>query len=284
MGIYGQPNSWQCGPFALKHAFLAYGIFAHEDDLARVAGSSATVGTDEKGLGRAAARHGCTIQVIRRTDGAAARHELSRWLDAGVPVLLCLDQWEHWVTAIAIEGDDVVVFDSHYDAPLRIERIDQLLTRWAYHERRWRGVWHRTLYDSQPLVRRTTGFRLSLTSERTRFLLRPEAASLARSWNDIARELLPLSVIPGAQLELAFALERFIDGRRQRIVEQATEGADLDADAAHRTLDDLSFVARLYSAMLRPELEDRAADTLADLVQKHASKRAPRALVTRAAG
>ena len=40
MGIYPQPNTWQCGPFALKHALLTLGIVEHERKLTRVSGAN----------------------------------------------------------------------------------------------------------------------------------------------------------------------------------------------------------------------------------------------------
>ena len=47
MGIYPQPNLWQCGPFALKHALVALGILRDEKDISRLAGTHWWHGTDE---------------------------------------------------------------------------------------------------------------------------------------------------------------------------------------------------------------------------------------------
>src|SRR5881628_1434888 len=83
MAIYGQPNSWTCGPFALKHGLLALGVFAREDDLARVAASTERHGTDEPGLRRAARAHGVELRLRRATEPHAAGEELRRWLASG---------------------------------------------------------------------------------------------------------------------------------------------------------------------------------------------------------
>ena len=119
MAIYAQPNSWTCGPFALKHGLLALGVFAREDALASAAGSTEQYGTDEPGLRRAARLHGAELRTERWTNAHAAHRAAVAWLDRWVPVLLCLDQWEHWVTAVAADAEHVILFDSKYDAPLR---------------------------------------------------------------------------------------------------------------------------------------------------------------------
>jgi len=260
MAIYGQPNSWTCGPFALKHGLLALGVFAREDDLARVAASTERHGTDEPGLRRAARAHGVELRLRRATEPHAAGEELRRWLASGVPVLLCLDQWEHWVTAVAVDDDQVVVFDSKYDAPLRIESWQQLMERLACHRRpRW-GLRTRTLYDLHPITpRQPPRLRLALTAARARHLLQTENATLARRWDECARRLAPLAVTPGTQAELGQDLERFVQVRRQDIA------ALVAADAARvaGVVEELAFVAGMYRALLVPEAERDAVARLA---------------------
>ena len=68
MGLYPQPNQWQCGPFALKHALIPLGIFAEERTITRLSGSHWWNGTDEIQLGKAAKYFGCTMRMIRRHD------------------------------------------------------------------------------------------------------------------------------------------------------------------------------------------------------------------------
>lgn len=269
MGIYGQPNSWTCGPFALKHALLAFGVFAREDDLARVAGCTEQHGTDEPGLRRAARAHGVELRVQREREPAAADRALRTWLGRGTPVLLCLDQWEHWVTAVAMDGEHVIVFDSKYDAPLRAEPWQPVLTRLACRRRYLGGVWTRTLYDLHPVVPLSdAGFRLALTATRARHLLREDNAPLALRWDEYARALLPLSTGPGvgAQLGHRLDLERFIETRRSAILDLAADGAgdELPTRAA-RAVDGMAFVAGMYQMALRPDLEAEAVARLAGI-------------------
>ncbi len=55
MGINPQPNKWQCGPFALKHALMMLGRIVGEKELSRKAGTHWCAGTDEIKLARGSA-------------------------------------------------------------------------------------------------------------------------------------------------------------------------------------------------------------------------------------
>jgi hypothetical protein len=277
MAISGQPNSWTCGPFSLKHGLLALGVFAREDALTSAAGSTEQYGTDEPGLRRAARLHGAELGAERWTNPHAAQRAAVAWLDRRVPVLLCLDQWEHWVTAVAADAEHVILFDSKYDAPLRAESWAPLLERLACRRRYPGGVWTSTLYDLHPLVpRRPSGLRLALSPERARQLMRDENAGLAARWDDYARALLPLALSPGDQLELGEDLERFIAARREAIADRVVAacgggaggggGGGVDTHAAAvRVVDGLGFVAGMYRALLLPEREAAAVARLAEI-------------------
>lgn len=268
MAIYGQPNAWTCGPFALKHGLLALGVFAREDELARAAGSTETLGTDETGLRRAARLHGTELRLVRDTRPEGVRAILARWLARRVPVLLCIDQWEHWITAVAADDAHVVVFDSKYDTPLRREPWEALLERLACRRAWLGGVWTRTLYDVHPVVpRHVPRLRLALTPERARALEQSENAALAGRWDDYARALVPLALSPRGQGELGLELERYLTTRRSAILDRAVSHLGVpETAAAVRVLDSLAFVAGMYGALLAPELEAVAEGRFADLV------------------
>jgi hypothetical protein len=274
MAIYGQPNPWQCGPFALKHALLAVGQFAHEDDLARLAGSCVTGGTDERELARAARLHGCRLGLVRRTDREAARRVLTRTLGCGVPALLCLDQWDHWVAAVGCEGDRFVVFDSHFEQPLRIERWPTLGDRLVYREKRWLRT--RTLYDIHPLVPgRTRRARLSLTPAQAERLLAMGGGWLDRDWDEVARRLLTVGTPTGPQLELGMELAEWVTLNRNRIARAVTVSGDVNELAIHRALSEIAFVASLYNLTLRPEDEARAERSVATIAVTRAARLVP---------
>jgi hypothetical protein len=216
MGLYDQPNSWQCGPFALKHGLLSYGIFAHEDTLATAAGSTAEAGTDDHQLAMTAREYGCVLSFERYRTAHRARRALARLLAARTPVLLCLDQWDHWVTAVGADDTHVVLFDSHYDTVVRVESWSLVLQRLGYRRRVWR--WGPTLrwYDLHPLgTRGEPALRLTLTVERARRLL-DAPASFRRALDDYARRLVPF-VAHNGRRSAAFALAPWLlDGGPSR--------------------------------------------------------------------
>jgi hypothetical protein len=267
MSIYGQPNSWQCGPFALKHALLGLGVFAHEDRLARLAGSDEHRGTDERQLARAARRYQTELPVARRGTAAGARAEIESWVGRGIPVLLCLDQWDHWVTAVAADPGHVVLFDSKYDAPLLLTPWDEVAARLVYQERRL-GSWTRALYDVHPTLPRRPTYRLRLTPARARYLLHPDQAILASRWDDYARHALALALPAGEQMELGTPLADFAASRRTAILERAAARSGRDNGNAAQILEGVAFAATLYGAVLRPETEPRAVGQLARAVEQ----------------
>ncbi len=260
MALYSQPNSWQCGPFALKHGLLGWGVFAHENDLARIAGSSERDGTDETQLRRVAAAHGCELGLVRHRTARGARHTLARLLAARVPVLLCVDQWDHWVTAMGADADRVVLFDSYFDdTVVRLEAWDRLMTRLAFRQRRWRGLWRRTLYDLQPLTvtHDTSGLRLALSPERVeRVSQAPDG--FGRRWDEYGRALRPL-VATNGRGKRAQPLDAFLARHRASILSEVARlrGGERLVPA-ERTLEHLTFAAELFSARLRPVLVNRA--------------------------
>lgn len=278
MGIYGQPTSWQCGPFALKHGLLAVGVFAHEDELTRIAGSSEAGGTDDVQLARAARAFGCRLLLIRRRSARAARRALVDQLATGVPVLLCLDQWEHWVTVVAEEAGECVLFDSHLDTVLRIERWERLRQRLAFRRRRWRRLWRRTVYDLHPLVPLAPHeVRLGLTLRRAAWLLSEERRGLAATWDEYARRLLPLTGSPGGPwADSGVPLATLLRERRAEITDSvAADGSSRLTDAAERALDGFALAAELYGVHVAHGREREAVGRIAAAVAEPVSRGRP---------
>lgn len=134
MGIYPQPNLWQCGPFALKHALVTLGVLKDEREISKLAGTHWWHGTDDLQLGRAARRFGCKLPLVRRHQPAAARTELVRHLRRGIPVLLCVEEWSHWITAVNVEQGKFILLDSREKQVVTIADWPTLQRRWVYHE------------------------------------------------------------------------------------------------------------------------------------------------------
>ena len=177
-GFVPQPNDWLCGPFALKHALWLLGIRADDREIARIAGTDST-GTDEEELARAAREYGCDLQTVRHRDPESAARDLEAYLHRGVPVLLCIEQWDHWVTAAYEDEGVFVVVDSRVPALFRLLPWEMLQRLLVYHE----GSRSRHLYDLHPLLTDTPAARRpTLTLDRARFLREWESRHVVTDW------------------------------------------------------------------------------------------------------
>lgn len=235
MGFIPQPNAWQCGPFALRHALLALGIVADERAVTRASGATED-GADERDLDRAAARFGCTLRCERLHDAETARRTLALQLRAPHPVLLCVDGWEHWLTVVGMELDLAVVLDSRTASVWEIVPWSSLAPRIAYaagRGRRW--------YDLHPLVptaARTWPARFSIARAET--LRTPDGRDLSRAWSRHLAQLIPLSVVPGPQTEWTVPVGDLLRTHSTALLEALPTRAAL---AAHRRLTQAAFVA-----------------------------------------
>ncbi|MGD2134521.1 MAG: hypothetical protein PVF27_00100 [Gemmatimonadales bacterium] len=272
MGIYRQPNTWQCGPFALKYALLSLGIFADEDDLAAIAGTSARDGTDEVGLGRAASAFGARLALIRRRTARGAKRALDGWLRRGVPVLICVDQWDHWVTVVGNDGERYVLLDSQRSrsSVLAVVRWNALASRLVYRWPRLGGLWTTRLYDLQPVVpHQIPATRFRLTPTRAEYLMNG-GAWLAGRWDEYAREL--RAVVPNPSGNGALPLANVLHSARASLLGlvAAQRGAPRPA-AASAVIDGAVFVADLYDVRISSAEAEDVIETMAPAVVRLAA-------------
>jgi len=250
-----QPNMWLCGPFALKHALLLLGVPADEQRLARLAGSDHR-GTDELELAEAARHFECELLTVRIHDPEGARQELLKQLAAARPVLLCIEQWDHWVVAAHEHDDTFVVIDSRAGAIFRVLPWEYLRELLVYRESR-RG---RELYDLHPLVpRRIVGLRPELTIDRARFLQQWEHQDVARQWNRYLADACEVfGRGNGEEVTLLSPGDFF--GRQEPVLLDAVcpSNASGQRSRARRLLRGMRFIADTYGLRLA-ELEEPVA-------------------------
>src|SRR5690349_7646433 len=130
-----QTTDYNCGPAALQNALKVLRHPVSQERIAELAGTS-TEGTDEDGLKRAVLALGFGFDEIATSDRTRAYSLLTGSLMLGRPVILCVDRWLHWVTAIGLVGTTVLVAEpARYPYVLRENGIlvmakDRVLARW----------------------------------------------------------------------------------------------------------------------------------------------------------
>lgn len=134
-----QSREYTCGPVCLQNALRAIGVRVGEKRLAAMCGCCAE-GTDEANLVGAIEALGLTPAVISTSNVGEARRQLRDALLGGAPVLLCVDEWNHWITVIGVLGAAgdwrAVVIDSsrvtynRAENGVHVVRASRLLRRW----------------------------------------------------------------------------------------------------------------------------------------------------------
>lgn len=131
-----QRNNWSCGPAALRYCLLVHGIDKDVTYLARAAGSTRS-GTDEKQLERAARRLGCKLGNHQRRAAVTIRRLIESKLQMGVPLIACVDKWQHWIAVLHKSKRGFLILDSSRPGP-----VIQLRS-WKWLERQMRLPWSR---------------------------------------------------------------------------------------------------------------------------------------------
>jgi hypothetical protein len=260
MGFYPQPNLWQCGPFALKHGLVMLGILADEDKITKLAGTRWWSGTDEFQLAKAARNYNCDLTLLRRYDPETARRELVAYLKKGIPVLLCVQQWSHWITAVKEEKGKFIILDSREKSVLNILSWHDLKKLWTYSERDDRDKTAvQTIYDFHPVVPR---FRVRTKAHfsiaRATILRKPHNRGFARLWNEYLEDLLKLCRPRTSQSENFISLGEFLRRHEAMIVDQLDLWHGwIERSQAKRVLSHLHFVADTYGLVLPNQDEKR---------------------------
>ena len=191
MGLYPQPNKWQCGPFALKHALIMLGRVVSEKEVSRIAGAHWWSGTDEIKLARAAKVYGCELKMIRRKNALRTKRELLLALKRGYPSILCVDQWNHWITVVGAERGKFIYIDSREAPVVCIDEWKTLKRRWAFTETDEDDpTLKKTLFDIHIVIPR---FRVKskahFSLKRARYLRRHENRAFATHWDEYFDDL-----------------------------------------------------------------------------------------------
>lgn len=137
-GILVEPqrNNWSCGPVSLRHCMLVFGNDVDVVEIVKLAGST-RAGTDETQLTKAAATLGFKLTSYIRRSPTTLKRLIESKLRIGVPLVACVDRWQHWVAVLHRSRLGFLVLNSSRPGP-----VVQLWT-WKQLERRIRLVYCR---------------------------------------------------------------------------------------------------------------------------------------------
>jgi hypothetical protein len=267
-GFYPQPNEWSCGPFALKHALLALGRMVDHTQIASTARTHWWSGTNEIQLARAAREFECDLVLERRRDEEQARKLLVKYLREQTPVLLCVEEWTHWITVLRSEERRFVIVDSNDDPLLSVMTWPQLRNWWRYHDVEYAKDDPPVLYD---LMAVTPRFRVSVKADfsvdRVRFLRRPENRRLARHWNEYLEDLLEICRPPSVRIAEPLSMGEFLRRHAELLMTRvAYWHGDVNRDEVARVLRDLRFVSETYGLVIPASMSRRALADLSILI------------------
>lgn len=247
---------------------MTLGRLVHEREIAKIAHPHWWSGTDEIRLTAAARAFDCDLPVIRRRNAETGRKALLAYLRRKVPVVLCVDDWGHWITVVHHEGGRFVIVDSLSDPVLAVLTWPRLRNRWRYLD--WEQDDERppTLFDLLPVKPRChmpVVARFSI--QRVQFLRRPENRNLAVHWDHYLEDLMEICRPPSARQSDAVSMAEFLRRHQPLLVERVRYWhGSIENGEVERLLRYYRFVAETYGLVIPASAHRRALVELAMLV------------------
>jgi ABC-type bacteriocin/lantibiotic exporter with double-glycine peptidase domain len=126
-----QRKGYWCGIASIANALEVLGIRRTQREIAKLCDVRPDCGTDETEMKRALLANGVTIdEWVSKGYSNEPGDWLSNQLCTG-PAILCVDNDEHWVTAIGVCGPRFIVFDPSRNHGIEIHSWDSLAARWV---------------------------------------------------------------------------------------------------------------------------------------------------------
>lgn len=270
MSFYPQPNKYSCGPFALKYALVMLGIFKDEKVIAKMAGSSWWAGTDEIGLARAAKKLNCKMNYFRSDNAEEALDLLIRELDKGLPCILSVNNWGHWLTVLNYQENRYIIVDSGQEKVVEILSPLQLLKRWKYSDAdnfiSFDG------YSISPQFNVTT--KAVFTLAKARAVMYKKNESLARKWDSYFNDMIHICRPRNSNSGYFFSVNDFLRRYETTLVKKISfwHGSPNSAELK-RILHNMQFVAEVYDLVIYEEDEKKALIDFASLLMMYACGR-----------
>lgn len=126
-----QTKRSSCGPAAGANACEAIGLSRTEDEMAALMGTKPD-GTDAKQMKKGLQATGIKLGLIVEKRVHPAMLAMYFCLDTGKPVVIPVEQWEHWVVVVGKLGTRYIVIDSAGDELVKIMDGDELAKWWSF--------------------------------------------------------------------------------------------------------------------------------------------------------
>lgn len=129
--VRAQRKGYWCGIASIANALEVLGIRRTQRSIAKLCDVRPEVGTDETEMKRALLANGCDVDEWSDTSMYHALMWAGGCVDSGRPVILCVDNDEHWVTVIGLCGTRFIVFDPSRNSGIEIHEESSLAARWV---------------------------------------------------------------------------------------------------------------------------------------------------------
>lgn len=126
-----QDTAANCGPASLSNALAAVGITRTQQECETLCRTNGTDGTSIKGFQAALKTMGYGWHPINERRWDVARMLLTDCLRNGTAAVLCVDQNNHWVAAVGLIGQRILIADPADNELVVSMAPDALKARWG---------------------------------------------------------------------------------------------------------------------------------------------------------
>jgi len=127
-----QDSQANCGSTAVKNALCALGIDRSTEECELLCGTTAIQGTPPRRMIKGLESiHELDVQVISEHRKEIALLLLCESLRDGRPVILLVDKNEHWIAAIGLLGDRIIIADGADNELVTSYNTDGISGRWV---------------------------------------------------------------------------------------------------------------------------------------------------------
>jgi ABC-type bacteriocin/lantibiotic exporter with double-glycine peptidase domain len=138
--LRAQRKGYWCGIASIANALEVLGIKRSQREIAKLCHVTEAAGTNETEMQRALLANGVQIDV----NGEVVAQWALSWLDQHLtergPVILCVDNDEHWVTVIGTCGDRFIIFDPSRNSGIEVHDATSLAARWVNSDGVYYGI------------------------------------------------------------------------------------------------------------------------------------------------